>query len=152
MIDRAIIDRSTRRLIVPSVFGCHDLSYARSQDATSGHTIGRRMPRLLVRSVAGDNDRLIVPSVAGRHDFLYDGSCHRYSPIVRNSATTRRDRSRYPTATRDRSKRCRSVAHWPNRNQSYDPEIVRSGVTVALLCVGTCFPFYAMWQHYIVIA
>ena len=27
---------------------------------------------------------------------------------------------------------CRSVAHWPNGNQSYDPEIVRSGVTVAL--------------------
>ena len=34
--------------------------YARSQDATSAHTIGHRMPRLLVRSVAGGNDRLIV--------------------------------------------------------------------------------------------
>ena len=31
----------------------------------------------------------------------------------------------------DCSKHCRSVAHWPDRNQSYDPEIVRSGVTVA---------------------
>ena len=42
------------------------------------------------------------------------------------------DRSQYATASGDRSKHCRSVAHSPNRNQSYDPEIVRSGVTVAL--------------------
>ena len=64
----------------------------------------------------------------------YDGSCHRYPPIVHDSATTRRDRSRYATAAGDRSKHGRSVAPWPNRNQSYDPEIVRSGVTVALTC------------------
>ena len=38
--------------------------------------------------------------------------------------------SRYATTAGDRSKYCRSVA--PCRNQSYDPEIVRSGVTVAL--------------------
>ena len=43
------------------------------------------------------------------------------------------DRSRYATAAGDRSKHCRSVAPWPNRNKSYDPEIVRSGVTLALL-------------------
>ena len=42
------------------------------------------------------------------------------------------DRSRYAIAAGDRSKHCRSVAPWPNRNQSYDPEIARSGVTVAL--------------------
>ena len=35
-------------------------------------------------------------------------------------------------AAGDRSKQCRMVAPWHNRNQSYDPEIVRSGVTVAL--------------------
>ena len=50
-----------------------------------------------------------------------------YSPIVRDSATTRN-----ATAAGDRSKHGRSVSPWPNRNQSYDPEIVRSGVTVAL--------------------
>ena len=61
----------------------------------------------------------------------YDGSCHRYSQIVRDSGTTCKDRSRYATAAGDRSKQCRSVAPWLNRNQSYDPEIVRSGVTVA---------------------
>ena len=106
------------------------------------------MPRLLVRSVAEVNDRLIVgPTIDRRPSRLiihrslvaitsstisYDGSCHRYFPIVCDSTTTRRDRSRYATAAGDRSKHCRSVTPWPNRNQSYDPEIVRSGVTVAL--------------------
>ena len=56
--------------------------------------------------------------------------------MVRDSATTRRDRLPYATAAGDRSKHCRSVAPWPNRNQSYDPEIVRSGVTVALRTVA----------------
>ena len=62
----------------------------------------------------------------------YDGSCHRFSPIVRDSATTRRDRSSYSTTAVDRRKHCRSVASWPHRNQSYDQEIVGSVVTVAL--------------------
>ena len=53
--------------------------------------------------------------------------------IAADSATTRRDQSPYATAAGDRSKHCRSFAPWPNRNQSYDPEIVRSGVTVALV-------------------
>ena len=35
-------------------------------------------------------------------------------------------------AAGDRSKHCRSVTHWPTRNQSYNPEIVRSVMTVAL--------------------
>ena len=134
------------RLIVRSLTGCHECSYDRSKDATSTRTIGHRMPRLLVRSVAEGNGRLIVPSVADRTRLIvhrsliattsrtisYDGSCHRYSPIVRDSVTSCRDRSRYATAAGDRSQNYRSVAPWPNRNQSYDPEIVRSGVTVAL--------------------
>ena len=66
-------DRCTLRLIVPLVFGCHDWSYAWSQDDMSARTIGHRMPRLLVKSVAGCNDRLIVPSVAGRNDWSYIG-------------------------------------------------------------------------------
>ena len=110
-IDR-VIDRCIPRLIVPSVFGCHDLSYAPSQDITSARTIGHSMPRLLVRSGAWCNDRLIVPSVAGPHVRTYTSRC--------------------ATAAGDRSKNCRSVAPWPNRNQSYDPEILRSSVTVAL--------------------
>ena len=67
----------------------------------------------------------------------YDGSFRPSSPIVRDRATTHTDRSQYATATGDRSKHCRSVAPWPNRNQSYDPEIVRSGVTVALCEIFT---------------
>ena len=61
-------------------------------------------------------------------------------PIVRDSATTRRERSSYATAAGDRSKHCRSVAPWSNRNQSYDPDIVRSGVTVtfAVQCMNGC--------------
>ena len=49
-------------------------------------TIGRRQSRLIVhRSLIVTTSRTIS----------YDGSCHRYSPIVRDSATTRRDQSRY---------------------------------------------------------
>ena len=43
-----------------------------------------------------------------------------------------KDRSQYATASGDRSKHCRSVARSLNRNQSYDQEIVRSGVTVGM--------------------
>ena len=86
-------------------------------------TIGHRPTRLIVhRSLIATTSRTIA----------YDGSCHRYSPIVCESAITRRDQSRYATAAGDRGKNCRSVATWPNRKQSYDPEIVRFGVTVAL--------------------
>ena len=87
----------------------------------------------------------LVTTIAGRHDWSYHrsliattsrtmsyyGSCHRHSPIVRDIATTHR------------SKHCRSVAPWLNRNQSYGPEIVRSGVTLVLRsafsCVGHTF-------------
>ena len=85
--------------------------------------IGRRSSRLIVyRSLIATTSRTIS----------CDDSCPRYSPIVRDSVTTRRDRSRYATAAGDRSKHCRSLAPWHNRNQLYYPEIVRSGVTVAL--------------------
>ena len=113
-IDRAI-DRCTRLLVVPSVIGCHDLSNDRSQYATIDCTIGRRPSRLIVHR------SLIATTIV--NTISYDGSCHRYSPIVRDSATTRRDRSRYATAAGDRSKHCRSVAPWSNRTiqKSYDP-------------------------------
>ena len=121
----------------------HDWSYhrssgatiARSQDATIARTIGRRMQRSIDRTIGRRSSRLIlhrslIPN--NSRTISYDGTCHRYSPIVHDSVTTRIDRSRYATAARDSSKHCRSVAPWPNRNQSYDPEIVRSGVTGAL--------------------
>ena len=86
-------------------------------------TIGRRPSRLIVhRSLIATTSRTIS----------CDGSCHRCSPMVRDNATNRRDRSRCATAAGDRSKYCRSVAPWPNRKQSYDPEIVRSGVNMTL--------------------
>ena len=40
-----------------------------------------------------------------------------------------RTTNRTMTASGDRSKHCQSVAHSPNRNQSYGQEIARSGVT-----------------------
>ena len=86
-------------------------------------TTSRRPSRLIVH-------RSLIATTS--HTISFDGSCHRYSPIVRDSATTRRYRSRYTTAAGDRRKNCRSVAPWSNRNQSYDPEIVRSGVTVTI--------------------
>ena len=105
-------------------------AYARSLDATSARTMRRRMQRSIDRTIGRRPSRLIVHrsliSTISR-TISYDGSCHRYSPIVRDNATTRTDRSRYATAAGDRSKHCRSVAPGPNRNQSYDPEIVRMG-------------------------
>ena len=113
------------RVLVRSVTGCHDCSYDRSPDATINFSYHRSpvIPLSVRRSLIANTS----------HTISYDGSCHRYSPIVCDSATTCRDRSRYATAAGDRSKHCRSIAPWPNRNQSYNPEIVRSGVTVALL-------------------
>ena len=138
-IDRTICLR-VPRLIVRSVTGCHECSYDRSQDTTIARTIGRRMPLSIDRTIGRRPSRLIVHRsliATTSRTKSYDGYCHRYSPIVCDSATTRRDRSWYATAAGDRSKHCRSVAPWPNRNQSYDPEIVRSGVSVALqLTVG----------------
>ena len=134
-------DRSCDRSLHPTIYctiGLHVprlLIYARSQDITIARAIGRRMQRSLDRAIDRRPSRLIVHRsliATTSRTISCDGSCHRYSPIVRDSATTRRDRSRYATAAGDRSKKCRSVAPWPNRNQSYDPEIVRSGVTVAL--------------------
>ena len=118
------------------------------------------MLRLIVRLIVAPNHRsptVTIDRTIGRHDWSYDrssgaitdlhrsliattsrtisydGSCHRYFRIVRDSATTRRYQSPYATAAGDRSKHWRSFASWPNRNQSYDPEIARSGVTVALV-------------------
>ena len=105
------------RLMVPSTADRHDWSYDRS-------------PRLIVQSDVGRNNWSLVAPTSRK--ISYDGSCHRFSPIVRDSATTCRDRSLYSTTAVDRSRHCRSVASWPNRNKSYDQEIVRSGVTVAL--------------------
>ena len=125
------------RLIVRSVAPCNDLSYLQSPAVTIDRTIGRhdcsygRSPRLIVRSVV-----TIDRTICGRraqwlivHRSLiattsctmsYDGSCHRYSPIVRDSATTRRDRSPYSTAAGDRSKHCRSIAINHTIQKSYD--------------------------------
>ena len=151
---RLIYDRPPGATIVHSVTGCHECSYDRShagshyysydrsQDAKTDRTIGRRPSRLIVRSVATIDRTICRRAQLIAHRSLiattsrrisYDGYFHRYPPIVRDSANTRRDRSPYATAAGDRSKHCRSVAHWPNRNQSYDPEIVRFGVTVALV-------------------
>ena len=44
--------------------------------------IGRRPSRLIV------HDRSLIATIS--RTISYDGSCHRYSPIVRDSATTRR--------------------------------------------------------------
>ena len=131
-IDRITISFRVPRLIVHSDPGCHECSYDRSQDATIPRTIGRRMQRSVDRTIGRRPSRLIERRsliATTSRTISYDGSCHRYSPIVRDSATTRRDRSWYATAAGDRCKHCRSVAPWPNRNQAYDPEIVRSGVT-----------------------
>ena len=48
----------------------------------------------------------------------YDGSCHRYSPIVRDSATTRRDRSRSNIADRSH---LGPIATNRTVQKSYDP-------------------------------
>ena len=104
-----MIDRPSR-LIVRSV-------------ATIDRAIARQAQQLIVhRSLIATTGRTIS----------YYGSCHRYSPIVRDSTTTGSDRSPYETAAGYSNKQCRSVAPWANRNHSYDSEIIRSGVTVAL--------------------
>ena len=106
---------------------CHDWSYDRSHDTTIDRAIGHRRQRSIDRrppTIGRRQSRLIVHRsliVTTSRTISYDGSCHRYSPIVRDSATTRRDQSRYAAAAGDRSTHCRSVAHWPNRNQSHDP-------------------------------
>ena len=61
------------RLIVRSIVAPDDWSYHRSSGATIDRTIGHRMPRVLVRSIAWCNDRLVVPSVAGCHGWSYIG-------------------------------------------------------------------------------
>ena len=131
-IDRTIALRMPR-LIVRSVKGCHECSYDRSQDATIARTIGRKMQRSVDRTIGRRPSRLIVHRsliATTSRTISYDGPCHRYSPIVRASTTTRIDRSRYATTAGDRSRHCRSVAPSPNCNQSYDPEIVRSCLPV----------------------
>ena len=133
---------------------CHNWSYTRPQDAKSARTIGRRMQRLILPSVAGRHDRsydrsprLIVRSVVGRNNWSYIGSWS--LPLVARFPTMAlaidmfvsfviaRPRVEINWRMRpllgDRSKHCRSFAPWPNRNQSYDSEIVRSNVTVALV-------------------
>ena len=105
-IDRTI-DRRVPRLI-----------YDRSQNSTTARTIDRRVPRLIYdRSQTSTIDRTIdhlwLPLVVGFQRWI----------LPSQYATT---------ASGDRSTHCRSVARSPNRNQSYDQAIVRSGVTVAL--------------------
>ena len=112
-IDRTIGLR-VPRLIVRSVTGCHECSYDRSQDATIARTIGRRMQRLIDRNIGRRPSRLIVHRsmiATTSLTILYDGFCHRYSPIVRDSATTRRDRSRYADAVEDRREGGMTVIH-----------------------------------------
>ena len=46
----------------------HDLSIARSHDATSAHTIGQMQDATIARTIGRMMQQLIVPSVAGRHD------------------------------------------------------------------------------------
>ena len=126
------------RLIVRSIFAPHHWSYHRSSGATIDGTIGHRMPRLLVRSVAGGNDLLIVPSVAGRHDWSY---------MVRNSLpqvawfptmdlaidilqsfVKARPRLEIDRGIRPLLEIVAKIADRSHLgNQSYDPEIVRSG-------------------------
>ena len=50
------------------------------------------------------------------------------------------------TAAGDRSKHCRSVPPWPNRNQSYDPIIVRCSVTVASAKCLRSIPAEISWM------
>ena len=90
-IDRTIGLR-VQRLIVRSVTGCHECSYDRSHDATIARTTGRRMQRSIDRSIGRRPSRLIVHRsliATTSRTISYDGSCHRYSPIVRDSATPR---------------------------------------------------------------
>ena len=100
MVARA---KSVSRVLLRSVTVCHDCSY----------TIGRRMQRSIDRTIGRRPSRLIVHQsliATTSRTISYDSSCHRHSPIVRDSATTRRDRLRYATTAGDRSKNCRSVA------------------------------------------
>ena len=109
------------RLIVRSVTGCHECSYDRSQDATIARTISRRMQRSIDRIIGHRPSRLIVQQsliATTSRTISYYGSCHRYSPIVRDSATTRIDRSRYATAAGNRSKHCRSQPIVRSRNRT----------------------------------
>ena len=127
-IDRAI-DGCTQRLIYDRRSGAttdHALghttiecSHDRSQDGTIDPTIGRRPSRLIVRhdwsydrSSGAITDRSLHRSLIATtsRTISYDGSCHRYFRIVRDSATTRRYQSPYASAAGYRSKHCRSFA------------------------------------------
>ena len=114
------IDCSRRipRLIIRSIVEGHDWSYDRSFMATTSRTISYDMMGLV---------ELLQSVLIARP---------RVRPIVRWPTTSTKDRSPYATASGDRSKHCRSVAHSPNHNPSYDQAIVRSGVTVALRSTG----------------
>ena len=122
------------RVLARSVAGCNDWSYHRSPAVTIDRTIGRH-DWSYDRSSGAITDRSLHRSLIATtsRTISYDGSCHRYFRIVRDSATTRRYQSPYASAAGYRSKHCRSFAPWHNRNHSYDPEIVWFGVTVALV-------------------
>ena len=131
-VPQLIVHSVTPRVLARSVAGCNDWSYHRSPTVTIDRTIGRHDWSYDRSSGAmTDLHRSLIATTS--RTISYDGSCHRYFRIVHDSATTRRYQSPYATAAGDRSKHCRSFASWPNRNQSYDPEIVQSGVTVALV-------------------
>ena len=142
-IDRTI-DHRVPRLIVRSVTGCHecsydqshagchDCSYDRSQDAAIDRTIDRRPSRLIVRSIVIDqlrsaNVRSILPPMVQPHSILQK-ACFPTIPLaidIPQSFVISRPRVEIDRLCdhcwRSYSNHCRSVAHWPNRNQSYDP-------------------------------
>ena len=96
-----------------------------SYDRSSGATIDRNI------------DRLWLPLVVRYSTIVVDRATTRTTTRTTNRTTTYHQQER-PIAVCDRfwrsySKHCRSVARSPNSNQSYDQQIVRSGVTVALL-------------------
>ena len=137
-IDRTI-GRTMLRLTVRSIVAPHDWSYDRPSGATIDRMLGHSMPRVLVRLVTYRITQLLVRSVAGCKDWSYHRSPAAITDrtsvirfpkmalavdILQSFVISRprsRDRSPYATSAGDRSKHCRSVAPWPNRNQSYDP-------------------------------
>ena len=131
--------RATLRPVIPPI-GCSLTLYNVEMflgftPHTTPDAIGRRIPRLIVRSIVGATidrtiDRLWLPLVVRSSPIVV----YRATPHTTNRTMTYHQQER-PTAVcdRDRSKHCRSVARSPNSNQPHDQEIVRSGVTVALV-------------------
>ena len=90
------------RFVVRSVTGCHQCSYDRSQYATIARTSVVDMIATTSRTIS------------------YDGSYHRNSPIVRDSATTRRPLLEFVANIADRS-HLGPIATNRTTHKSYDP-------------------------------